>query len=73
MECLFCGHKGESHDQYCPNGHKVREQIFWRGYDEGRTGNVEHPTSQDPIFVMGFYKGVCNLEEAVNGYDPRFD
>lgn len=72
MNCTFCGHAGNYHDKYCPAGHKVREKIFWDGYAEGRS-DVAEPSSKDPIFQMGFYKGVCVLEEAVNGYDPRFD
>ena len=79
MQCVYCGWRRGGHDPQCPNamsqGSVERETAladFRRGRDHGRGGKEPEPNS-NPAYMLGWGQGVVALEEAENGYDPRFD
>jgi hypothetical protein len=73
--CHFChwGHGG--HDEACPEVAKNKERAHTdrrRGWDDGRAGKAM-PEAENRTYKLGWVMGTAALEEAQNGYDPRFN
>lgn len=76
MRCSRCAWE-QGHDPSCPEQIQdvaLKEAVL-RDYDEGyRAGRsgLEIRSNKGP-YKLGWGRGVVALEEAENGYDPRFD
>ncbi len=76
-KCYMCNWD-VGHDPICPtqaSDPKEAERVFHIGWKHGRSGGSENPgtTSYQGAYHLGYLEGVCALEEAENGEDPRFD
>lgn len=45
--------------------------MYETGWNDARAG--KEPTSKNATYMIGWGSGNVALEEAENGYDPRFD
>lgn len=87
MECQYCRWKDGRHDSACPllaknqvvsqgelfAGDNLRKTIaiYERGYCDGRCGR--RSAENNPVYMLGWGRGDCALEEYENGHDDRFD
>ena len=73
--CSYCRRNRVGYQKHivhsigCPQVIPAAESVWRAGWNDGRKGKLE-PESSDPTYIMGFYQGVCALEEAENGFDP---
>ena len=74
-DCYYCAWRNGHHDPHCPQRQLHSETVFvlhktlWEaGYKKGRGG--QEPTNDDPVYMLGYGRGVVALEEAENGFDP---
>jgi hypothetical protein len=65
MPCRYCRYINGLHHEDCPDGDHEAEQLFEKGWDEGR-GGAGRPSSDKAPYMMGFWRGVIALEEAEN-------
>lgn len=75
LRCTLCAHERGTHDDACPEraapGMRiVADHDYSRGYRDGRSGRAIDVGS--PAYRLGWRCGVVALEEAENGYDPRW-
>ncbi len=79
MRCQYCSWSQNQHDPKCPKrpGAFPWELEYWeRGYRDGRQGKICFRDAERPfgdLYQMGWKQGNVALEEAQNGFDPRFD
>jgi len=65
MDCYYCGWKNGHHDPNCP---QEKNNDWEQGYSDGRAGLPNQ--RDDPVYLLGYGRGVVALEEAENGFDP---
>ena len=79
MRCLYCGYSEGGHNVACPESvsgdAKAKAHKAWQeGYRLGRGGRGERPAvDMSAAYNLGYGQGVVALEEAENGFDPRFE
>lgn len=74
MKCRYCGYRDGHHDPLCPKPGSPEMEIWERGYKDGRQGKSgELGWAFNLLYTMGWKEGNIALEEAANGFDPRFD
>lgn len=67
MDCRYCRYREPNHANGCPR----KETPEWNaGWSDGRSGKP--PSQSSSLYMMGYNYGMCALEEAQNGFDPRF-
>lgn len=71
MKCHYCGYRDGHHDPLCPKPGSPEMATWNRGESDGRAG--KEPAESGKIYMMGWGVGNVALEEAANGFDPRFD
>ncbi|TSC84313.1 MAG: hypothetical protein G01um101413_608 [Parcubacteria group bacterium Gr01-1014_13] len=75
--CPYCSYGEPGHDKACPESMSGQAKVLAQkscqaGYRQGRSGKPE-PTDASASYSLGYGRGIVALEEAENGYDPRFD
>lgn len=67
-KCPYCSWRDNKHDPRCPQQYSPQ----WdRGWKDGRSGKSMQ--EDDEEYNLGWGEGLVALEEAENGYDPRFE
>ena len=74
--CHYCKWERGCHDPACPaiapQEHRENAlEDYRRGAKEGRAGK-DLPVMENATYRLGWLSGVVALEEAENGYDPKF-
>ena len=72
MRCQYCGYRLGQHNPNCPKPGSVAMEIWQRGERDGRAGK-ELALHTLESYQLGWIQGNIALEEAQNGFDPRFD
>ena len=64
--CFYCGRYDSAHESNCPEleDSELAKAIWQQGYDEGKSVDILYPTSTDPTFVLGFFRGVHALGDS---------
>ncbi len=73
-QCMRCGYYHGGHAAGCPSNfpaHSPERNAYRAGRQDGRSGKAE-ALPENPSYALGFREGVVALEEAQNGFDPRF-
>lgn len=75
VKCSWCGWYKGAHETACPDVAENKEAAikdYQRGYRVGRSG-LDLSDKENATYRLGWGRGLVGLEEAENGYDPRFD
>ena len=74
--CHYCRRGMGNHEVGCPVEHsdvKAAKALYQTGWRIGCSGSKMDPKlGLNSTYRLGFDNGVIALEEAENGYDPRF-
>lgn len=73
-QCTWCRYYRGGHAAGCPSvfpENSPEKNAFRAGRDDGRSGKAE-ARQENQFYALGFLEGVAALEEAQNGFDPRF-
>ncbi|MBI4086685.1 hypothetical protein HY416_01735 [Candidatus Kaiserbacteria bacterium] len=74
-QCIWCGAYKNGHDDGCPSAfpaHSPEKNSYHAGWRDGRAGKTEPTLQESKFYMCGFGLGIVALEEAQNGFDPRF-
>ncbi|MBI2049183.1 MAG: hypothetical protein HYT29_02000 [Parcubacteria group bacterium] len=73
-QCMWCGYYHGGHAAGCPSNfpaNSPERNMYRAGRQDGRSGNAE-AFPENSSYALGFRAGIVALEEAQNGFDPRF-